>query len=126
MKRFWFGVILLVVLAAGGLLVTWGMAKVHDPIAQDLVTAGECALAGDWVQAEVLSRGAKEFWDSKALFRACFADHTPMEEIDACFGELEIYCRMREETAFAASCAEVSEKAKAMGEAHGLKLENLF
>ncbi len=126
MKRCWFGLILLVFLAAGGLLVTWGMARVHDPVSRDLITAGEYALTGDWEKAEEMSRGAKDFWDRHSLFRACFADHTPMEEIDACFGELDIYCRMKEETAFAASCAEISQKARAMGEAHGLIWENLF
>ncbi len=126
MKRFWFGVILLIVMAAEGFLVTWGMAKVHDPVAENLTQAGEYALSGNWDKAEQISRDAKTFWDTHSLFRACFADHTPMEEINACFGELEIYCRMREETAFAASCMEVSEKVKAMGEAHGLVWENLL
>lgn len=126
MKRSWIGAGLLLVLLAAGLLVTWAMAEIHDPIARDLITAGEYALSGDWAQAEALSQKAAENWEKHALFRACFADHTPMEEIDACFAELKVYGRMKEETAFAAACGEIAGKAKAMGDAHGLIWENLF
>lgn len=126
MKRCWFGFGLLVVLLLSGLLVTWLMDRIHTPISQDLITAGEYALAGDWEQAEQLSRQARKNWEKNEMLRACFADHEPMEEIDACFAQLEIYCRMREETAFAAACGETARKADAMGEAHGLKWENVF
>ena len=41
MKRSWFGLGLLAVLLAGGLLVTWAMERIHEPVARDLITAGE-------------------------------------------------------------------------------------
>lgn len=126
MKRSWLGFGLLLVMLVISLLVTWAMAEIHDPIARDLITAGEYALAGDWAEAEQLSRQAEDAWEKHMLFRSCFADHNPMEEIDACFAQLEIYARMREETAFAAECGEIARKAKAMGEAHGLKWENVL
>lgn len=126
MKRSWMGAGLLLVLLIGGLLVTYFMAKIHDPIARDLKASGEQALSGNWAQAEELSRKAARSWEETELFRACFADHGPMEEIDACFAQLEIYLRMKEETAFAAACAETARKAEAMGEAHGLVWENIF
>ncbi len=126
MKRSWIGAGMLAALLIGSLFVTWIMGRIHEPIARDLEAAGEAALAGDWDRAEILSQGAADYWQAKETIRACFADHTPMEEIDACFAELEIYCRMKEETAFAASCGEISRKASAMGEAHGLVWENLF
>lgn len=126
MKRSWFGLGLLVVLLAGGLLVTWATDRIHGPVARDLITAGEYALAGDWEQAQQLSRQAKECWEKNGKLRACFADHEPMEEIDACFAQLEVYCRMKEETAFTAACGETARKVEAMGEAHGLKWENFF
>ena len=126
MKRSWFGLILLTLLLGSGLLVTWLMGSVHKPVSRDLITAGEYALAGDWEQAETLFWQAQSCWEEKEKLRACFADHSPMEEIDACFAQLEIYCRMKEETAFAAACGETARKVEAMGEAHGLKWENLF
>lgn len=126
MKRSWMGAGLLLILLIGGLLVTWAMGRIHDPIARDLDAAGECALSGDWSRAESLSRQAAQKWKEQELFRACFADHTPMEDIDACFGQVEVYCRMKEETAFAAACADTARKVAAMGEAHKLIWHNFF
>lgn len=126
MKRSWIGAALLAVLLAGGLAVTHFMEKIHEPIFRDLVTAGEYAMTGDWDGARRLSRQAAESWEETESFRACFADHGPMEEVDACFAQVEIYLRMKEETAFAAACAETARKARAMGKAHSLVWENLF
>jgi len=126
MKRSWFGLGLLVLLLVLGLLVTWAMDRIHTPVSRDLITAGEYALAGDWGEAERLSGKARDCWEKNGMLRACFADHGPMEDIDACFAQLEIYCRRREETAFAAACGETARKAAAMGEAHKLRWENVF
>ena len=52
MKRCWFGAGLLIVLLAVSLGVTWGMDKIHEPIAADLKQAAECAELGDWHNAE--------------------------------------------------------------------------
>lgn len=126
MKRSWLGVGLLGVLLAGGLLVTWAMGRIHEPIARDLSAAGEQALAGNWEHAEELSQKASDGWEKHELFRSCFADHNPTEEIDACFAQLEIYRRMKEETAFAAACGETARKVSAVGEAHKLIWHNFF
>ena len=126
MKRSWLGLGMLLVLLAGGLLVTWAMGAVHDPIARDLTAAGEAALTADWDRAGVLLQRAGDAWEKHEFLRACFADHGPMEEIDACFAQLEIYGRMKEETAFAAACGETARKVTAMGEAHKLIWQNFF
>ena len=42
MKRCWFGLGLLVVILAISLGVTWGMVKIHEPIAADLRQAAQC------------------------------------------------------------------------------------
>ena len=54
MKRSWIGFVLLLVLLAGGIAATWGMAKCHEPIARDLENAAKTALQGDMAQGEVL------------------------------------------------------------------------
>ena len=126
MKRSWIGLGLLVLLLAAGVLVTWAMGRIHDPIARDLSSAGAQALTGNWIQAEQLFRKASDSWEKYDLFRSCFADHNPTEEIAACFAQLEIYGRMKEETAFAAACGETAQKVKAVGEAHKLIWQNFF
>ena len=94
MKRSWIGFILLLVLLAGGIAATWGMAKCHEPIARDLENAAKTALQGDMAQGEALMLQAREAWGRSRHLGACFADHTPMEEIDALFAEVEVICRM--------------------------------
>ena len=126
MKRSWIGGALLALLLAGSLLVSATMGRVHDPIAADLTAAGEEALTGNWPQAQTLFRQANSDWDRRERFRACFADHSPMEDIDSCFAQLEIYRRTGDATAFAALCADTARKITAMGQAHKLMLHNFF
>ena len=126
MKRSWMGAGLLMLLLAAGLTVTWRMARIHEPIAASLTAAGEAALSGDWAKAEFLCAGADRFWQETRVFRACFADHGPMEEVEASFSQLKIFLRKQEATAFAAACGETAQQAKAMGEAHSLLWENFF
>ena len=126
MKRSWIGAGLLVLLLASGLTVTWRMGRIHEPISASLTAAGEAAIDGNWEKAEFLCAGAERFWQDNRVFRACFADHEPMEEVEASFAQLKVFLRTREATAFAAACGETAQKAKAMGEAHGLAWENFF
>lgn len=120
MKRSWIGFALLVLLLMAGLAVTWAMDAIHDPIAEDLAQAAECALLGDWANAERFSRQAEESWEKWEHFRACFADHTPVEEVSAGFAEVHAYRAAEEHADFAAACGSLAEKVEAVGDAHGL------
>ena len=126
MKRSWIGFGLLLVLLVIGLLVTWGMDRLHDPIARELEQAASHGLKEDWSKAIPAAADAKTRWEKGCHFAACFADHTPMEEIDALFAQMEIYAAAEENTDFAAACAELARKVEAMGEAHGLKWWNFL
>ena len=126
MKRSWFGLALLLALLAGALLVTWTMDRIHEPIARELELAGTCALAGQWHRAETLAEDAEARWEKGAHFRGCFADHTPMEEIDGLFARLLEYCREEDTGEFAAGCRELSRLVKAMTDAHKPNWWNLL
>lgn len=126
MKRSWIGFFLLLVLLAGSIVVTWAMARIHDPIEADLQQAAEYAMAGDWEKADRYFRQGYSRWETWAHFRACFADHTPMEEIEANFAMLEAYRDTKENAAFAAGCSQLARQVAAVGEAHGLVWWNLF
>lgn len=126
MKRSWFGVGLLGVLLAISLLSSWAMGAIHDPISQDLRQAGEETLLDGFTQGRELAMRAKAEWETWTRFRACFSDHTPVEDIDAAFAELESYADAGEDAAFAAACSELAQKVKAIGDAHGLYWWNLF
>lgn len=126
MKRSWIGLGLLLALLTVGLLTTWSMGRIHEPVSAELEQASEFALLNDWTNAEESFRHARTEWEKWAHFRTCFADHTPVEDIDALFAQLQIYSATHENAAFAAGCMELSEKVSAIGEAHGLVWWNVL
>lgn len=126
MKRSWFGFLLLMVLLALSLTVTWVMAEIHKPVSQDLRQAANLALAQDWDGANACAQSARNGWDARANLRLCFADHTPVEDIDSLFAELDAYTAEKETADFAAVCLALKEKVDAVGQAHGLSLWNLL
>ena len=126
MTRSWIGFALLLVLLLGGIWVTKTMETIHELVEGSLQEAAAFALADDWPQAEESFQKAREDWDNWEHFRACFADHNPVEEIDSTFDLLEIYCAARENAAFAAECSRLARQTAAVGEAHGLVWWNIF
>lgn len=126
MKRSWIGFALLIVLLLGSLLVTKVMADIHGPIESKLLQSAEAAMEGDWNQAEALFSHAEGDWRDKAHFRGCFADHNPVEEIDAAFLMLQVTCAARDSVAFAGGCRSLARQVAAVGEAHELVWWNLF
>ncbi len=126
MKRSWFGFLLLVALLVGSLLVTKVMVDIHKPLEDQLLGAAHCAMTSNWPEAETLFRQTQKTWKSWEHFRSCFADHNPVEEIDAAFGALEVYAQNRDVLSFAATCRSLARQIAAVGEAHQLVWWNLF
>ena len=126
MKRSWIGFGLLVLLLVVATVTTVLMVRAHQPIGEDLTRAAQCAAAGDWAGAQACFQKARNRWDRWEHFRATLADHTPVEEIDAEFALLEVYCLAREDAAFAAECRALSQKVAAVGEAHEFVWWNLL
>lgn len=126
MKRSWIGLGLLLFLLAAAIFTTWAMDHMQEGVEQHLDQAAACALLGDWENARLFCQNARESWQKWELMRSWLADHTPLEEIDAGFAMLEVYSHAGEETAFAALCRELSQKAAAIGEAHAFSLKNIL
>lgn len=126
MKRCWIGAGFLLVLLLFSLGVSWAMEEIHQPIEEDLNRAAELALLGDWKRSQRLFLRARDQWEDYAHVRACFADHTPTEEVDAGFRALEVYALAREKADFAAQARALARKTAAMGEAHGLSWWNVL
>lgn len=118
MKRSWIGFSLLLLLLALCIWVTVKMTRIHEPIESDLLLAADLAIEENWTQAGHFFREAENQWTNQEHFRACFADHNPVEEIDAAFAMLEIYCAAQEKLAFAGGCRDLARKVAAVGEAH--------
>ena len=120
MRRFWLGAALLVIFLVLGLWVTKSMNDVHDPIAALLEEASVAALSDDLPRGIALGTAAKDKWESYRKATATVADHTPLEEIDKLFAEMEVYGQEEELPHFAACCKQLSTLVRSMGEAHSL------
>lgn len=118
MKRFWWGAGLLIVLLILSSLITFSMERIHEPVANLLKQASEASLEEDWEKANALAGEAKARWEQYWQFTAAFADHTPMDELDGLFAELEVYGKEKEMPHFAATCSHLSMLALAMASSH--------
>lgn len=126
MKRMWIGVALLAVLLVSGLLAAEFMEKAHGPIASDLEQAADAALEGSWGRAEALTARARKSWDKHRFLTAAFADHGPMEEIEAQLAKIETFAAERNRIDFCAGCAYLARILEALGESHSLNFRNLM
>lgn len=126
MKRSWLGFGLLLVLLAAGLFTTRRMTAIHEPIEVQLQQAAYWSSLEDWETAEAFFQKAEKNWKKSEHFRSCFADHNPVEEIDAAFAMLRVYCAAEETVAFEGFCRELARKVAAVGEAHELVWWNFF
>lgn len=126
MKRSWMGFALLLVLLAAGLFTTRKMTKIHEPIEAQLLQAAYWSSLEDWDTAETFFQRAQKNWKKSEHFRACLADHSPVEDIDAAFALLKVYCTAEEQTAFEGACRELARRVAAVGEAHELVWWNLL
>lgn len=126
MNRFRIGVIFLAVLLVLALGVQLLMQKTQQPIAAALSAAGENARAGHWEAAKQYAASAADRWNETWHLTAAFADHGPMEDIDALMAQLPAALRQRDETEFSALCAELISRVNAMINAHTLKWWNLL
>ena len=126
MKRGWIGAGLLAGLLILGLLVTWFMGRTHTGISEELELSARFAIAGNWEEAEELAEEAYEDWQDSWHFSAAFADHEPMEEIDALFAQLLPYLLNQDAVSFSAVCRELARQVEAIGDAHNLNWWNLL
>lgn len=120
------GAVLLVGLLLLSMLSAWDMGRTHSDLSRQIEDASWYALTGDWESARLAAISAREQWEDHRNLSSMLADHTPMEEIESLFARIHICSAARDTVEFAASCAELSEKLLAMGEAHRLTWQNLL
>ncbi len=126
MKRFYFGLALLLALLAAGIGTTLGILRGHEPVVTELALGSKAALLEDWSQAGQRIERAQSRWEQYWKFSASLADHGPMEEIDGLFAQLEVYLDVRDPVLVAAACAELSRQVEAISDAHELNWWSLL
>lgn len=125
-RRFWYGLVILVVFLALGIWAAAGMENMHRPVTGQLEQAAKAALDGDLVDGAALAEKAENVWLRCRSMTAALADHAPMEEIDSLFAQAKSYARSGLGADFAACCSRIAKLVEAIGEAHGLTWQNLL
>ncbi len=126
MRRLIIGLSILAVLLALSIGVSAAMERIHSPVAEALHQAAEAAQAEDWKKAGALAESAKARWEKYWYFTAAVADHTPMDDADGLFAELEIYLQEQEMPHFAATAMHLSQLTRAMADSHHASWWNLL
>ena len=122
-RRFYLGAGLLLGILLLGLLTGWAMDKVQLPAAKLLEQAAQ---AEDLPAGAQLAQQAKEDWHRRWKAVAAVADHTPMDEIDSLFAEMDVYIREEDDVHFYACCNQLASLLRAVSEAHKLNWWNLL
>lgn len=126
MGRGWFGFGILIAFLILGFITAEVTDNVHLPTEKLLVQAAEKTLSGDFEEAVDLGLQAKSRWDSHWNRTAAVADHSPMDEVDALFAEMEVYAKTEEKPHFAACCQELSQRIRAFADAHRFRWWNIL
>lgn len=126
MARGWFGFGILALFLLLGFVTGITMDNAHNPTQKLLSQAAELTLTGDFEEAVALGMQAKAQWERHWNATASVADHSPMEEVDALFSEMEIYAKAEEKPHFAAVCKELSQRIQSFANAHRFSWWNIL
>ena len=125
-RRFYLGLGILIALLILGILSAAVMKFLHIPGAEALQTASVLALQGDSEKAITIAQDTKHNWERWRSLTASFADHSPIDDTENLFAEMEVFAAAGENVHFAACCRELSNMLEAMYEAHSFTLWNLL
>ncbi len=125
-RRFWVGVVLLVILIGVGIFSVISMDAICSPLENALLEAQALALDGDLARAISLAQQAKSSWDSNRDFMAILVDHAPMDDAEQLFSELDVYGKTGDKTHFAACCGSLAVMCRALVDAHAPAWQNLL
>lgn len=120
------GVAILALLLVAGLLSAWYLNRQITSMASTVEDSSWLALSGQWENAKELIGASRQDWEKGWRFRAAFADHTYLEEIDGLFRELTVYSAAGERTEFARVCALLAERLEAIASSARLSWWNVL
>ena len=125
-KRFYLGIVILLVLLGLGIGASAGMKAIHQPVEKLLEQAATLAQAENMESALPLANKAYARWETLHSITASFADHSPMDDTDTLFQEMLVYGQMEEIPHFIACCRQLVIMTQAMYDAHAFSLKNLL
>lgn len=125
-KHFYWGAGILLFLLCLCLAIGWGMRTTHTKTIEKLDRAAQLALNEQQDSAFTLARQAHSRWEKTRHLTAMVADHSPMDQVDMLFEEMETYAKAEELPHFAACCNQLCAQLQSMYEAHLCTLWNIF
>ena len=117
---------LLLVLLLLGLLSGWYLERQHRQLSRQLEDSAWLALSGQMSNARQEVQTAQAKWEKGRSLLAVLGDHTPMEDIDDLFAELQICGAAGEGTEFARICSILASRMEAMENACKLSWWNIL
>lgn len=125
-KRFYLGIGILTVFLVLGLVMSAVIENASRPVSRQLEQASQSAAAGNLDAGVALAQQAKNAWHASWRGFATVADHTPMDEIDSLFAQVDAFAAAGDSTGFSAYCARLAELVEAISDAHRLSWWNLL
>lgn len=126
MKRLWIGIAILVVLLGLSTGMSLALSGIHRELARELDEACRAAVAQDWVAADTHTAAAGEQWQKYRRFCASFTEHTPLEQMDSLFAQLNVCRKLVLPEDYALICSQLAQLARAIGESHGFTWWNFL
>ena len=126
MNRIWFGAALLAALLVLGIGSAALMEDTHLSQVSQLNRAADLAISGNWKGAASVFEDARANWDKRSAIIAGLTDHEPMDQIEGCFAQLEVFAQMQDTVSFCSSCRYLAKQLEALGKSHSFNLQNLF
>ena len=117
-KRFYLGLVILLVLLGLGIGASMGMKAIHAPVETLLDKAANLALEEKLDEALPLAQSAYAKWQKNHSVTASLADHTPIDDTDTLFQEMLIYGQTEEIPHFIACCRQLGVMLRSMYDAH--------
>lgn len=126
MKRIWFGAAMLVVLLILGFGSGAFMERTHTAQSKDLTRAAELALEENWAGAENFVGAVRREWDKKQPFIAALSEHTPIDQAEGLFAQLEAFAKTKNAALYSSTCLQLARLLESLGQSHRLNLQNLL
>ena len=126
MKRCWFGAGLLAVFLLSGLLTSRWAKDCYGEITESVARAETAFARENWDMAERMTEGARDRWEEYWRLSASITDHSPMEQVDSLFDQLDNYTRGRDAIGCMGLCAQLRNALEAIAESHSLTWWNLM
>lgn len=126
MKRFVVGLALLLVLPVLGGITAGSLLSFQESLTAQLAAADTAAQAEDWQQAEARISQCRSRWQQRKDALAALSSHSPMEEVDCLFAQLDFYLQCRDARSFCLCCRILDSRLRALEEAQRFNLQNLL